>query len=285
MTLPSPPTATTTARIACFGECMIELRDVGAGLLSPGFAGDTCNTAVYLSRLLKGRAPAVRYAMGVGSDGFADGMRAFWRGEGLDDSLCRPIAGRSTGLYVIQLDAQGERHFSYWRDTSAARAYFDGESSPLEQAAGEVDVLYFSGISLAILPPAGRQRLLAVARRVRARGGWAVFDNNYRPRLWPEPAAARQAFADAVAVADLALISLDDWSALMGCTGDEQALQQVLALPCPEVVVKRGAADTLVRVAGQDIATAPLQALARPIDTTAAGDSFAAAYLAARLLG
>jgi 2-dehydro-3-deoxygluconokinase len=163
-------------RIACFGECMVELRRAGnhgQGLWAQGFAGDTCNTAVYLARLLGPGAPAIRYVMGVGDDLFAPALRRFWADQGLDPSLAREVQGRSTGLYLIEVDATGERHFSYWRDTSAARAYFDTAQTPLEQALDTIDLLYFSAISLAILPPAGRERLLACAAQVRGRvAGW-----------------------------------------------------------------------------------------------------------------
>src|SRR6185295_10527036 len=126
---------TRTQRVVCFGECMIELRSAGPRLLRQGFAGDTCNTAIYLARLGREHGVSVRYAMGVGSDLFAAPMREAWRDEGVDDSLSREVSGRSTGLYAIHVDASGERQFSYWRDTSAARAYFDIPSTPLEEAA------------------------------------------------------------------------------------------------------------------------------------------------------
>ena len=267
--------------VACFGECMVELRAAGPGLLRQGFAGDTYNTAVYLARL----GVPVRYAGGVGSDRFATPMRQAWREAGVDDSLARVVDGRSTGLYTIDVDDAGERHFSYWRDTSAARAYFDGAPSPLEAAEDGVDILYFSGISLAILPPAGRDRLFALVERLRLRGGRLVFDNNYRPRLWPDAAAARAAFERFLRATDIALMTLDDAAALAGDIDMDGVLARTLALPCAEVVVKRGAAPTLVRAAGAAPVAVPPPRVERVVDTTAAGDSFAAGYLAARLRG
>src|SRR6516225_12432149 len=38
-------------RVACIGECMIELREQADGRLTRGFGGDTLNTAIYLARL------------------------------------------------------------------------------------------------------------------------------------------------------------------------------------------------------------------------------------------
>jgi 2-dehydro-3-deoxygluconokinase len=280
--MPMPPCAQAPGRrVVCFGECMVELRAAGPRLLRQSFAGDTFNTAVYLARL----GVAVRYAAGVGSDRFAEPMRQAWREAGVDDSLARVVEGRSTGLYTIDVDAHGERHFSYWRDTSAARAYFDGEASPLEQAEASVDVLVLSGISLAILPGAARERLFALVQRLRRRGGWLAFDNNYRPRLWPDAACAKGEFERFMAVSDIALVTLEDAQAVDPGRSAADVLASVLRLPCAEVVVKRGAASTLVRSAGAAVLEVAPPRVERPVDTTAAGDSFAAGYLAARLRG
>jgi 2-dehydro-3-deoxygluconokinase len=276
---------TTTQRVVCFGECMIELRSAGARLLRQGFAGDTCNTAIYLARLGREQGVSVRYAMGVGSDLFAAPMREAWRDEGVDDSLSREVAGRSTGLYAIHVDPSGERQFSYWRDTSAARAYFDIPSTPLEEAADSIDLLYLSGISVAILPPAGRERLLALMARLRKRGARVVWDNNHRPRLWSGIAEAHDAFTRFSQASDIALLTLDDQQALQPGRPADDVMADAFALPCAEVVVKRGAAATLVRLQGAAPEEVPVWPVERPLDTTAAGDSFAAGYLAGRLRG
>ena len=54
-----------------------------------------------------------------------------------------------------------------------------------------------------------------------------------------------------------------------------------------EVVVKRGADSCLVAIAGQPLREVPAVKLPKEkvVDTTAAGDSFSAGYLAVRLTG
>ena len=225
------------------------------------------------------------YATALGADPFSDHMETAWRNEGIDITLVSRIENRLPGLYTIQVDAAGERHFSYWRDTSAVRAYFEATHTPLEDAADTLAALYLSGISLAILPDKGRERLFSTMARVRANGGWVVFDNNFRPRLWSSPAAARAAHDQAYSLSDIVLITLDDEMALRGETDSEQALVAAFALQAPEVVVKRGTQPTLVRIAGTPPVSIAVEPVAHVVDTTAAGDSFAGAYLAMRLSG
>ena len=276
---------TSLRPVVLFGECMIELRGQVFGTMQQGFGGDTLNTAIYLARLCRDQDIQVSYATALGIDVFSDHMIAAWQAEGIDTSLVSLLSNHMPGLYAIQVDPSGERHFFYWRDTSTARSYFEAPSTPLEDMTSDLSVFYFSGISLAILPPEGRERLLATAGRVRAEGGMVAFDNNFRPRLWSSVADARAIYDRTYALSDLVLITLDDEMALRGETDADRALANVLALEVPEVVIKRGVQPTLVRVAGTPPVAVPVEPVSRVVDTTAAGDSFAGAYLAMRLTG
>lgn len=275
----------TRTRVALFGECMLELQGEAFGTLQQTFGGDTLNTAVYLSRCGATRGVQTTYATAVGDDRLSLGLIERWQAEGVGVELVQRLPGRMPGLYLIEVDARGERSFSYWRDTSAAKAYFEAAVTPLEQSLGDLDAVYLSGISLAILPPAGRERLFALMARMREQGGKVVFDNNYRPRLWPDRAEAQASFERAYALASIALVTADDEQALHGLPDIHAAVARALAVPCPEVVVKRGAGATLIRCAGEAPIEVPTEPVARVVDTTAAGDSFAAGYLTVRLSG
>ncbi|WP_018607305.1 sugar kinase [Uliginosibacterium gangwonense] len=274
-------------RIALLGECMIELRGQMFGVMHQNFGGDTLNTAVYLARLGADAGIEVAYATQLGTDAYSDAMVAAWQQEGIDTGLVKREAGRMPGLYTIQVDETGERTFYYWRDSSAAKGYFEGPSCLLEDALDNLDALYFSGISLAVLPVSGRERLFKLIDKFRAKGGQVFFDNNYRPRLWANGHAdARLWYDRAFASCDMCMITLDDNQLLYDIPDEEAAVRHAFSLPPREVVIKRGAAPTMVRVAGQDeIVTVPAFKVAKVVDTTGAGDSFAGGYLAARMQG
>ena len=273
-------------RIALLGECMIELRGQMFGTMQQNFGGDTLNTAVYLARLGSDSGIEVAFATELGSDAYSDAMLAAWEKERIDTGLVLRESGRMPGLYTIQIDETGERTFYYWRDSSAAKHYFDGPSSPLEDQIDAFDALYFSGISLAVLSPEGRERLFSCADRLRARGGRVFFDNNYRERLWPEGnAEAQYWYGRAFASCDLAMITLEDNQSLFEIADADEAIRHAYSLAPPEVVIKCGADPTLIRMAGQAPVSVPTFKVAKVVDTTGAGDSFAGGYLAARLQG
>lgn len=279
----SPAAATRPVSIAALGECMLELQGQAFGQLRQNFGGDTLNTAVYLARC-GGRQLRVHYATALGDDSLSAGMLARWTEEQVQTGLVQRLPGRLPGLYLIELDAGGERRFHYWRGQAAARSYFDTATTALEEQADGLDALYLSGISLAILPPSGRERVLALMARMRAAGKVVAFDNNYRPRLWESVADARYWYGRAFASASVALITADDHQALHGLPSLEAAVSAAQALPVDEVAIKRGALPTVIGGDGawREVAT---EAVPQVVDTTAAGDSFAAGYLSQRLRG
>ncbi|ALZ84981.1 2-dehydro-3-deoxygluconokinase [Pseudomonas oryzihabitans] len=283
MTLPLVSSPLT--RIGLIGECMVELRTQADGQLAQAFGGDTLNAAVYLRRLLEDGEVQVDYLTAVGDDTLSQAMRARWREEGVSDERVRVLPGRLPGLYLIQTDADGERRFLYWRGEAAARECFDGaDAQPLLTALAGYQVLYLSGISLAVLTDTGRERLFAALREARAAGTRLVFDNNYRPRLWPGVQAARTAYQRLLQLTDLALVTWEDDAALFGFADEAALFAQYAEWGVAEVALKRGARSCLVqdRQGRQEVHG---EAVARVVDTTAAGDSFSAAYLACRLQG
>ena len=274
----------TKPRIALIGECMIELQHRADGSLQQSFGGDTLNTAVYLSRAL-GDKGMVDYVTALGDDSFSDAMCRSWAEENIGLDRVQRLSGRLPGLYCIQTDAAGERRFLYWRNEAAVRECFTTPAAaPILAALPDYEVLYFSGITLAVIGEQGRRRLIETLIEARRRGAQVVFDNNYRPRLWASVEAARTAYRSVLPYVELALLTVDDEQALFGHADSDAVFAAYGQLGTPEVVLKRGAEACLIRCDGQ-FYEVPAQRVERVVDTTAAGDSFSAAYLASRLLG
>jgi len=272
----------SSTKVAAIGECMIEIVRRPDGSCAFGYAGDTLNTSVYLARL--GLAPS--YVTALGTDPFSDDMMTFWKAEDIGTELVARRPDKLPGLYIVSTDDAGERRFHYWRNDSAARTLFTLPEDAAQLAAlARFALIYWSGISLAILREAARERLLETLVRRRAAGGLVAFDTNFRPRLWPDLGAAREVYAAALRQADIVFTSLDDEAPIFG--GDEDALiARHEGCGVRETVIKRSppGCRVVTRDGGIDVAVeAP--PVANVVDTTAAGDSFAAAYLAARLKG
>lgn len=269
--------------LICFGECMIELaRAPGSGDWRMGFAGDTANVAIYAARA----EVDVAYLSALGADPYSAEMRDFLTGEGVDCGLVLTHPARVPGLYAIRTDDRGERSFTYWREQSAARDFFALPDAPSALAeAGRAQMLYLSGITLSLFDEAGRAQVAQLARTVRAGGGDVVFDGNYRPRGWPDAAAARAAFAAIAPLCSIVLPTFEDEAALFGDTNPQDSFGRWHDAGARLVVVKMGDAGALLSHRGGSVELIPCPSRRCPRDTTGAGDSFNAAFLASLLAG
>jgi 2-dehydro-3-deoxygluconokinase len=259
---------------------MVELSTLEPGRMAVSFGGDTLNTAIYLAR---SGVPA-DYVTALGDDPYSAEMLGAWQAEGVGTDLVETRPGRLPGLYAIRRDSRGERSFYYWRDRSPARELFDTAGPELEEKLLDFDVLYTSGITLSIYSARGRRRLYDLFDRLRAKGGRIAFDGNYRPRGWPDAGAARAEFETVLRRADFAFPTFEDEAALFGDRDPAATAARIADYGVSEIAVKNGAMPCTIRIDGS-VMTVAAEAGVRPIDTTAAGDSFNAAYLASRLKG
>ncbi|HTD73677.1 MAG TPA: sugar kinase [Steroidobacteraceae bacterium] len=269
-------------RIVCIGECMVELRAVGADTFARSYAGDAYNTAVYLKRSLPDAQ--VQFLTATGDDAMSQAMRQRWRIHQIDDALAFPVPGGSAGLYLIETAASGERSFQYWRKDSAAKRWLAQLQERGESVLWGADMVYYSGITLAILNPGERAAALELLARARPHIGRIAFDPNVRLRLWESPQVAAQIILAAISACDIALPSTEDLAWLLGTAEPERQVNQLLEIGTSEVALTLGAdgcsiaaRELRVQLSGQRVAGA--------IDTSGAGDAFNGVYLANRLKG
>jgi Sugar kinases, ribokinase family len=140
-----------TTKIAVIGECMIEL-SIKQDSTTRSFGGDTLNTSVYLSRLLKNKDFSIHYVTGLGTDPFSQEMLDSWQKEHVSTDLVQRMSDKMPGLYSIVTDDQGERSFYYWRNDAAAKFWLKtAETAKVSEQIAKCDYVYLSGISIAIL--------------------------------------------------------------------------------------------------------------------------------------
>lgn len=282
------------SHIAIIGECMIELNGAPFGTMQQTYGGDTLNAAVYLNRSATNHsssadAPMIRisYVTALGADSISQQMLERWQDEGLSTELVLIDEQRSPGLYLIQLDDAGERTFLYWRNDSAARYMvqhpdFDKLATQLEN----VDMVFLSGISLAILPYDDQLKLLTMIQDLRERGVTIAFDSNYRPKLWDSEAATKACYLLGYKTTDIALVTFDDEQLLWSDTTPQDTINRLQQLGVKTIIVKLGAEGCLVSESPHQapilIETTSVETV---VDSTSAGDSFNGGFLSCYLSG
>ncbi|MEY0591013.1 sugar kinase [Providencia manganoxydans] len=273
-----------TLQVAIIGECMVELQKSGE-LFKQTFGGDTLNTALYLARLTASFGVMTRYLTGLGQDPFSQQMLTSWQKEGINTDHVVISDRHLPGMYLIQTSADGERRFFYWRDNSAAKYWLNEQTaSDTQQLLNQQQFIYLSGVSLAILPEPTRNLLFTLLETARQSGAEIIFDNNYRPALWPSIEAAQAAYQHMLALTDMAFLTFDDEQLLYGDQHENQSITRAQQYGVNEIIIKRGEKPCYIVIDNQQ-QEIPADQVSNVVDTTAAGDSFSAGYLACRILG
>ena len=272
----------TSGRVVAIGEVMLELSGPDREAMRLAWAGDTANTAVYLAR----KGVQTSYLTALGQDPYSETIKAGLEDEGVDTRFVLRHPDRLPGLYSISTTAAGERTFHYWRGQSAARHFFklDGANDAFAEAAS-ASLLYLTGITLSIFSAEERARLVDLASTIRSNGGHVAFDPNYRAKGWNSAADARREIESLAPHISAILPTREDDDDLFGPASIEQHIKRWQAAGIDEVVLKCGAEGAWVASPDGDLRHVPAESGRPVIDTSGAGDSFNAAYIAARLAG
>ncbi|TXL57663.1 carbohydrate kinase family protein [Aeromicrobium terrae] len=233
--------------------------------LRPG--GSAANVAAWLGHL----GADVTFCGRVGADAVERHTTAL-AGHGVNAVLAGDPE-RTTATIVLQLDGEGERTMFVDRGANAGLVASDVP----EEAWSGVTWLHLTGYSF--FCESVRPVALGLVAEARERGARVSVDPSSVAYLREIGA---ETFLDWVAGADVLLPNLDEARVLSGSTGPQIDLE-ALAARFPHVVVTLGRMGAAYLGGDQRAqVTAPHVDV---VDTTGAGDAFAAGFLAAHLRG
>jgi len=256
--------------IICLGEPMLEFNQIsGEAYYLPGHGGDTSNAAIAAAR----QGAAVGMLTALGTDTFGQSFMELWRDEGVDASRVIHNANAHTAVYFVTHTDAGHE-FSYLRAGSAA-SLLGPQDIPADYIA-PARILHVSGISQAISDSACDAVFHAIAI-ARDNGTQVSYDTNLRLKLWPLD-RARAVIHAAMSQCDIALPGLEDARALTGLEVPDAIVDFYLGLGAGVVALTLGAEGTLVADT-EDRRLVPSIPV-KPVDATAAGDTFNGAFLA-----
>jgi 2-dehydro-3-deoxygluconokinase len=262
-------------KILSIGECMAEFSpDEQLGKFNLGFAGDTFNTAWYIANNHADVNSA--YFSKVGDDELSDQMLKFMSDNQVDTRYITTVAGSTIGLYLISL-VNGERTFSYWRNKSAA-TFLGQNVDDVGNAMKKQDMIYFSGITLAILDQNSRENLFSCLKSARRAGKKIAFDPNLRPKLWNDKKEMCDVIMAGANLSDIILPSFEDEATWFLDADPMSTLARYQNVGAETVVVKN-AGDPVSFWSQHGTGTYLVESVEKIIDSTAAGDSFNAEIL------
>lgn len=148
----------------------------------------------------------------------------------------------------------------------------------------EADWFFVSGITLSIFNDEEREQLVAIAKEVKARGRQIAFDPNYRSNGWSDPQLARNAIEKFASHTTFMLATIDDEKLLYGQMSGRDHAARWHKHGVKTVILKCGPQGAIIYEQGVDSVKVPVAICGQPVDTTGAGDSFNAAFLAAKIM-
>lgn len=262
-------------KVVCFGEALIDfLAQPAATPDAPRaflqFAGGApANVAVALARL----GAQAQFVGMLGADLFGDFLLESLRAAGVDTThVVRTDAAR-TALAFVQLDGDGERHFSFYRPPAADLLFRDAHFDEATFA----DAAVFHVCSNSLTEAGIAQATLQGMARARAAGAVVSIDLNLRPALWPADVDPRPRLWDALLAADLVKLARNELDFLAVDGGEGAVIERILGGHARLIVVTDGAAPMQWRT--RDANGEVVSFRVRAVDTTAAGDAFVGGVL------
>lgn len=264
-----------TINVLCIGDVMLDvIARINVSPQKINFGSDTAsristssggaagNVAAWLTRT-DARSTIVSH---VGDDPAGAAIVAEFDALGVDHGDL-VIPGETSGVVVVLVDSSGER--TMFPDKGANSRLTAQDLPDLSS----FQAVYISGYAL--LNSLARDGVLAMIEKIKAEGLPIYFD--------PASVGAMKDVADKelhnwFSMMDVLFLNEEESIYLTGSVDIERALNYLLDFS-QVVVIKRGSAGAIAKARGFDSISLPAFA-ATVVDTTGAGDSFAAGFIA-----
>ena len=267
------------ARLLSMGELLIDFTPTGKTpdgrlLFARNPGGAPANVAVQALRA----GVSSGFLGRVGKDMFGDFLVDTLNDCGVDTAGLSQDGQAATTLAFVQLDENGDRDFSFYRNPGADTQlrFEDVDLSLVEQC----ELLCFGSLLLTNDP--SRTAVQKLVSHARALGKITAYDPNWRPPLWPDEAEGVRQMKSLIPQADIMKVSDEELALLTGQTELEAGAAALLKQGVSLVVVTLGARGC--KVFSKDFSIRRCTFDTKVVDTTASGDSFFGAFLSKVIL-
>lgn len=233
--------------------------------------GDAMNEALVLSRLGK----AVRLITRIGKDDAGAYLKNICQSVGMDTTYMREIDGLDTGINVVLVDQDGERRF-LTNPHGSLRALQVEDIVP--EALQQAKIFCFA--SIFVFPRIGSEQLEQLFRMVREQGLIVCADMTS-----PKQGETVHDLAPALRWLDYLFANETEAQAVTGAAEPADMAHILLETGVRHVIIKIGSRGCLIADQTGYMEIIPACPDTRCIDTTGAGDNFAAGFFAALLDG
>ena len=248
-----------------------ELSEVELGFVArPG--GAPANVAVAASRL----GSEATFVGSVGQDLFGDFILRALDAEGVDTShVGRQRQPTRTSLAFVEIGADGDREFTFYRSSPAADELLSPEDVT-ENVISGASFVNFGSIPLIREPV--RSATHRIAELAREHDIPVAFDVNFREHLWESAQAAREAVDPLLELSTIVKLGDDELPPLLDTDDVEEATQRLLDRGVSLVLISKGP-DGAYYATREYSGEVPTFDVGDIVDATGAGDAFLAASL------
>lgn len=262
--------------IAALGELLIDFTpcgfsETGMKIIEMNPGGAVANVLCAASRL----GLRTAFIGKVGDDPHGRYLASKLREYGVEPMGLISTDEAPTTLAFVDIDDNGERSFSFFRDPGAD-TLLRADELPEEVLCG-TRILHVGSLSLTAEP--SRSATLEAIRRAKAAGALITYDPNYRELLWKSAAEAKEQMRSLLPCVDMIKLSDNETVLLTDRENPQVAIGVLMDMGIRCAVVTAGAEGAFVGINGS-IGFVP-SFRRDAVDTTGAGDSFWGGFLTA----